>query len=124
MVVGDLTDLAEGVEGPGVDVAGLCTHDGRSVTEGVAQRRRAHPALIVGWHCGDVPLAKSQKAQRPIHGGVPFLTHHDGDLRGPEQTLGIDIPPRCGQDMTHSHRKSREVGHLSPRGEPGRGGLR
>jgi hypothetical protein len=94
------------------------------VLTSVAQRRRAYAALIVGCHSRDVPLAQSQQAQRPIHGGVPFLTHHDGDLRCPEQTLGIDIPPRRSQDMTHSNRKSREVGHLSPCREPSRGGFR
>ena len=74
-------DLLEGIEGAGVHLSRLRTHDRRTLmrVERDAQRVGLHPALRIG--CHGFGRAEAEQPQRPVDRDVPLLADENPDAR-------------------------------------------
>ena len=112
--LGRVGDLAERVERSGVHLARLRADDRRAVVarERLAERVRAHPALVVGGDPGHRAGAEADEPQRAGERGMRLLAREHADLRRAGQALLLDVPAHPVQHVVARRGERGRVRHL------------
>ena len=114
-------DLLEGVERPGVHLAGLRAHDRRRVDafECGAQRVRIHAPLMV--RRDRLRRTEPEQPHRAVDRHMTLLSYEDADARPACETVAADVPADALEDAVASSGKCSHAPHLGARDEPDRG---
>ena len=92
-------DLAHGVEGARVDVAGLRADQGRAgfARQCLGQGVRAHRALAVHRNAFGAARTEARHPQRVQQRGMHLLAHQDPHAGRSGQPVRLDVPPGVGE---------------------------
>ena len=114
-LVRDVRDLAHGIEGARVDVAGLGADDRGPAQRGqrAPQLVHVHPALAVGSHAHRAAAAQAEHAQRGDDGDVRLLADHDVHEGRAREAVLLDVPARAREHGVSARGQAGEVRHLT-----------
>ncbi len=106
-------DLRQRIEGAGVHVAGLGADDRRAVeaSQRLAQRVRAHPALLVGRDAVDPLPPEAEHLERDEDRDVGLVADDDRDRRRADEPVLLDGSSRPLEDAMPGGSDRREVRH-------------
>ena len=114
--MGDRGQFTGGIDGAGVDVAGLATHDGRPSGVGckhTLEIDRQHRAVGVDGNPLDRLRAESQEPCRAGNRDMYLFADDETDGRRAGQPVGLDIPACCCEHVMTSGGERGGVGHLA-----------
>jgi hypothetical protein len=120
--VRNIGDLANRIEGAGIDMPRLSNGDRRSleIFDSARECIGAHPPLVVDRHADHALGAKTQIAQRRKHRRVRLLAENDMHGRRAEKTVALDIPADAPQHLPPRRGKASEVRHRAAGDKPNR----
>lgn len=121
----DVADLADRVDGAGVDVADLRADDDRpfQAGQGALQFGGDHAALVVDRHVADAGGAEAEVAGGQVDGHVVLGAGDDGHVGRAAQALALHVPAGLGEEFVAGGGQRGQVGHGAAGGEAD-GGVR
>ena len=121
VLVGQFADVAQWVEGAGIDVAGLGADQGRALQglEQFGQAVATHPTLRIGFHPVHGACAESEVAQGYVDRDMRFGRSDQVQWRSADQPIGLDIPADAAEQRMPGRRQAGEIRHLAAGDEAG-----